>query len=349
MKVLIIAGGHGTRLWPLSRRSKPKQLQPLLSSQSLLQDTFTRAQGIASPADTYVVVSDHFQLEQVREQLPALPPEHILQEPMGKNTLAAIAFGASALSRAGFDYETMCVLYADHAIANPDLLHDALRRGESFLEQSPDHLLIVGVTPTYAEPGYGYIEKGTLIADDIYEVYGFREKPSRDVAHEFVKHGTHLWNAGLFQWKVGTFLDRVRNNAPAHEPILDAQTPEELASAYAAAPAIAIDYGIFEKGDRLATMSLDLAWRDIGHWEAVKEHTRQGDGVTVLRGKHAGVGTTNTLVLSETDRLIATVGLDNIIIVDTPDALLVCRADQAQSLRDVVEIIAEDESSATLL
>lgn len=349
MKILIIAGGHGTRLWPLSRGHRPKQLQRFLSDRSLLQETADRIQGLVEPADIFIVVSDRFQLDAVHEQLPEVPLENILREPQQKNTMAAITLGMAHLMRRGWAKETVGIMYADHAIRNPDLLREGFRKADDFITRYPDHLVIVGVVPQYPETGYGYIERGSRIEDTIHEVFAFREKPNRELAAEYVEGGQHLWNCGLFAWRIGTMAERIASLTPAHTPILDAENEQALAAAYAAAPSTAIDYAIFEKDDRLAVLPLALEWRDIGHWEAIKEHYRDDGHVVTLRGTHVGVDSRDCLIVSETDRLIATVGLENIVIVDTPDALLVCRADQAQKIRELTDKLKHDEATRELL
>ena len=342
MKVLIIAGGHGTRLWPQSRRSRPKQLQPLLSEKSLLQETVERALGLGEPADIFVVVSDHFQLAAVQQQLPQIPPANIIREPIGKNTLAAITCGIAELVRRGFAEETAVILYADHAISNPELMYEAFRRGANFLKKYPDHLLILGVRPTYPEPGYGYIECGQEIVPGVNEVYAFREKPNQDTATEFIKGGRHLWNAGLFQWRVDTFADRLRSLSPEHAPILDATDEIELKQAYESAPPVAIDYIIFEKDDRLATLPVALEWRDIGHWAAVKKHLQLKSGDNVIRGDHLGIDTKDCLIINQSQRPIVTIGLTGYVVIDTGDALLICPTDRAQDVRKATDLLGDD-------
>lgn len=350
MKVVIIAGGSGTRLWPLSRERNPKQLQRILDGKSLLEVTVERAQSLVPLTDIFLVISNSFQLTEVEAQLTNFTRENILQEPSAKNTAAAIAYGAATLARRGFGDETMVVLSADHVIANPDVLWEAVRMGNDFLTTHPATLLTIGIPPRHAETGYGYIERGELLAPGIYRVAKFHEKPAREVAEQYQQSGKHLWNAGIFVWKVKTILESLPRNSPEHNPIIEAVwRHSDLAAAYEQVPNIAIDYAVSEKEKNLAVVPADLEWRDIGHWQSLKTHLQKTREDTVVIGQHVGVNTKNSLIINNSDRLIATVGLDNVVVVDTGDTLLVCDADQAQDLKKLIETLRETETLNELL
>jgi mannose-1-phosphate guanylyltransferase len=341
MKVLIIAGGQGTRLWPISKRQRPKQLQTFVSDKSLLQETVSRAETIADSADIFVVVSDQFQLAEVSQQLPQIPADNILQEPIGKNTLAAITYGQSELLRRGFEDELVTILYADHAIPNSQAFAKTIKRGEAFLKTHPDRLLVTGVKPTYPETGYGYIEMGAEIAGGVCEVKAFREKPNLETAEEYLQGGRYLWNAGIFQWRLTTFLSLLKKLAPEFVTILKSGDLDDLVKAYQRIPAEAIDYAIFEKDPDLAVLPTDLIWRDIGHWQAVKKH-RAETGSDLVEGKHLGIDTEDTLIISQGKKPIVTIGLKNFIIIDTDEALLVLPAERAQDVKKALEQMAAD-------
>ena len=301
-------------------------------------------------ADIFLVIANNFQLTEVEAQLPNLTPENILQEPVPKNTAAAIAYGAAVLMSRGFAEETMVVLSADHVITNPQVLWEAVRLGDTFLVTHPDTLLTIGITPRQAETGYGYIEQGKLLAPGIYQVAKFHEKPKQEVAEEYQKSGKHLWNAGIFVWKVKAIVESLQRNSPEHNAIIKTVLAHgDLATAYEQVPSIAVDYAVSEKEKNLAVIPANLEWRDIGHWQSLKAHLQKSNEDTVVVGKHVGVNTKNSLIINNSDRLIATVGLDNIVVVDTGDTLLICDADQAQELRKLIETLRETEILSELL
>ncbi|PJE76328.1 mannose-1-phosphate guanylyltransferase/mannose-6-phosphate isomerase [Candidatus Uhrbacteria bacterium CG10_big_fil_rev_8_21_14_0_10_48_11] len=346
MNVLILAGGQGTRLWPLSRKGKPKQLQPLFSERSLLQQTVERALLFAPPEKIFIVVSNEFQLSEVRQQLPMLIPEQVLREPAPKNTAAAIAFGAATIRGQQPDQnEAIAVLAADHLIGNPELLAETLSLGELFLETHPDYLLTIGITPTYPETGYGYIEQADELAQHIFAVRAFKEKPDAKTAATYLKRGDYHWNGSIFLWKADAILRRLEAAHPAYaaiiKAIIEGDNPD---TAYLDAPVLSIDYAVLEQEKLLAVIPTALDWIDIGHWQAVRDSQQKQKGDNVVTGKHVGVNTTNSLIMNTTGRLIATAGLDDLIIVDTPDALLICRADQAQEVKKIVALIEEEEN-----
>lgn len=348
MKIVILAGGSGTRLWPLSREKSPKQLQKFLDGKSLLQVTVERAQSLVPLADVFLVIANVFQLTEVQSQLPDFIPANILREPRPKNTTAAIAYGAAVLTARGLAHETMVVLSADHVIANPDVLWEAVRRGEAWLATHPETLLTIGITPHEAETGYGYIELGEALAPGIYRAAAFREKPPREIAEQYLTDGRHLWNAGTFIWKVTAILKGISQASPEHRAIIDAVLNRgDIAAAYEAAPNIAIDYAVLEKNRHLAVIPTALKWRDIGHWRSLKNHLQVSSHDSVVSGRHVGIDTKDCFILGKSGRLIATIGIEGLIIVDTDDALLICRADQAQDVRRIVESL-NDENVATI-
>ncbi|MFA5954825.1 MAG: sugar phosphate nucleotidyltransferase [Patescibacteria group bacterium] len=349
MKVLIIAGGQGTRLWPLSRSNRPKQLQALLSQKSLLQETAARMASAVQPNDIYIVVSDNFQLSEVKKQLPHIPGQNIVQEPGAKNTAAAICYGAAILAKKGFSEETMLVLAADHVIKNNEKLIVAAKLGEEFLTHNPQKLITFGIKPTYPETGYGYIKRGAEISSGVYSVQSYKEKPDKIAAETYTKNDTYLWNGGIFMWKIKTLLNHFEKYSPEHTVIMTAvQNDEDINTAYSKIPSIAFDYAISEKDPDLVVIPIDLEWTDIGHWKTVKDILQKNPGENVTEGRHIQFDTSNCLIVNRSDRIIATIGLDNLIIVDLPDALLICPADRAQDVRKIVAAIeAESETNLT--
>ncbi|MFA7286091.1 MAG: sugar phosphate nucleotidyltransferase [Patescibacteria group bacterium] len=345
MQILILAGGKGTRLWPLSRKKSPKQLQRILSDQSLLQATAERAELFTSAANIFVVVSNEFQLTEVREQLPRLRPEHIFQEPEGRGTAAAISFGVASMVRGGVPAnESVLVLSADHLISNPEILAEKILVGLDFLATYPDYLLTLGIVPTYPETGYGYIEVGAELAPGVLSVRRFHEKPDKDAAIGYVTAGNALWNSGMFLWHAETILERIAACNPDLGAIIAATLQGTVtAQTYAAAAVESIDKAVLERDIKLAVLPTPITWTDIGHWQAVRDWQRTATESNTIEGRHIGVNTTRSLVINRSNRLVTTVGVDNLIIIDTGDALLICDANATQDVRALVAAIETTE------
>jgi mannose-1-phosphate guanylyltransferase len=313
MKVLIIAGGKGSRLWPISKPGHPKQLQKLLSDKSLLQETVDRVLPIIEPGDIYLVVSNEFQVQEVKKQLPDIPEQNILQEPTGRNTAAAVAFGTLRIQKIhGNDY--ILTVWADHYVGNPELLHKGVNTAISHLNNNPESLILIGVKPTYPETGYGYIRHENSNSH-IKKVLEFKEKPNKETAETYINHGHYLWNAGMFLWKVEALLNAIEKHA---SPYLNVNIEN-----YASLPDLSIDEAVLQKADNLLTIPLDLDWKDIGHWAALRDHH--------------GADKNGNYIVNRSGRTIATVGVKDLIIVDTESELLICHADSAQDVKKITE------------
>lgn len=348
MKILIIAGGSGKRLWPISRLKRPKQLQKIISQKSLLQDTVDRARHFVDIKNIYLVVSDNFQVAAIQEQIPDLPQANILREPEARNTAAAIAYGLASLEKQTDGDDVVAVLSADHVIANPEVLQLALKSGETFLENNPDYLIAIGIKPTYPETGYGYIELGHEISSGVFEASSFKEKPTLETAKSYLSNNKYLWNAGIFLWPIKAMIASIIKHSPAHAKIIEAvRQNKNIDDVYSQVPNTSIDYAVIEKEKNLAVMPLKLSWIDIGHWRAVKDYLQKDIQSNVVEGHHIAIDTKNCLIVGRSNRVIATVGIDDLIIVDTDDALLICRGDRAQDVKQISEMLEEaDYNSA---
>lgn len=334
MKILIVAGGKGTRLWPLSKPGQPKQLQRLLSDKSLLQDTVARVQPLVEPTNIYLVVSNEFQAQAVHEQLPDIPTNNILQEPYGRNTAAAVAFGTEHIIDANGGDSIVVTLWADHFVDNPDALRTGLTKAETYLQTQPDELVLIGVTPTYPESGYGYIQFEMNTTDDFKKVIAFTEKPSIETAAQYIVDGGYLWNAGMFVWRADALIKAFAKYAPQYLNLSK--------DSYANIPSISLDDAVLKNAPRKVVLPLDIAWRDVGHWAALREHFKTTDDANVAEGKHLAQHSSGNYIVNRSGRTIATVGINNLIIVDTDKELLICHPDYAQQVKDIAEQIENE-------
>ncbi len=362
MYAVILAGGGGTRLWPLSRPERPKPFLRLVDERTLLRTTYERVlPALAGPADV-VVVADRRHLDLVRAELPELPPGNVLAEPVGRNTAAAIALAALSVDRAGT--EVMAVLPADHLVADEAGFRDVLARAAGVAAAPDEPLVTIGITPTEPETGYGYIvaaagSSDTSLPGGRIAVARFVEKPSADAAAALLAGSAPAaWNAGIFVWRRDAILSAFDASAP---DILAAVRggveggPEALEAAYATVRPTSIDYAVIEPASlagRVAMVRADVGWSDLGSWASLRDalvtraRARGEPAGAVGSGPRRDVGSGETLVLAD-GRLVVTLGLRDTIVIDTPDALLVCAADRSQEVRAIAEELAragEDHS-----
>ncbi|MFN8619443.1 MAG: sugar phosphate nucleotidyltransferase [Chloroflexota bacterium] len=350
MYAVIMAGGGGTRLWPLSRSDRPKPFLPLIGETSLLQETVARLAPLIEPQDVYVVTDGRYGAI-VREQLPEVPATNILAEPMGRNTAAAVAFAAVAIDRPADD--VMVVLPADHRIADRAGFRAALTAAGE--RAGRGDLVTLGIHPAGPETGYGYVlatgDPEAVGGRPTWRVERFVEKPSLERAQELIAGGRASWNAGIFVWRRDAVLAGLRRHAG---DILDgletavAGGPDAIFAAYPSIRSTSIDYALMEPVSlegAVAVVPADIGWSDLGSWSALLEaHTaEQGPGVVTEVGAGAeviAIGGHDVLVQAAGGRLVAVVGLGDVIVVDTPDALLVVAKDATQDVKKVVDALA---------
>lgn len=344
---VIMAGGIGTRFWPLSRRTRPKQLLDLVGGASLIRQTMDRIRPLV-PLDRTIVVTGAEHAEAVSAEIPELPRANLLVEPVGRGTAAAIGL-AAVVVRARDDQAALAVLPSDHFIRDRDRFLAALDAAREVACEG-DYLLTLGMKPTAPETGYGYIRVGerlrTVRGFPIHRVDRFVEKPDRARAESYLADGHYLWNGGMFVWHTETILDAIRLHLPeTFEGIAEiglAHTASHFGEAvervYRRLPDVSIDTGVLEKAGNVLVLPVEVGWHDVGSWTALEAllERREGDNVGV--GEHVAVDTRRCIVYSP-KKLVATVGVEDLIIVETDDALLVCRKDQAQEVRRVIEAL----------
>src|SRR5687768_8788184 len=348
MFAIIMAGGSGTRLWPLSRRRTPKQLLALTGDTSLLQQTVARVATLLKPHDIYVITSQAH-VRATQEQLPQLPPDNVLGEPLARST--AVAAGLAAVLARRESDEVALVLPADHYVSDEASFTEALRQAAQAAERG--YLVTLGVVPSNPATGYGYIKTGAQLhpSSATALVERFVEKPDAETAAGFVADGGYLWNAGIFVWRTYVYRQAIERFQPDLARALEQveqvhRTPgwmTRVRDIIEAVPAIAIDTGIAEPAaaeGRMAVVPLEAGWSDIGSWSALLEALSAATGADlVASGRHLDRGSHRVLVHGG-DRLVVTVGLEDVIIVDTPDALLVCHRDRAEEIKPVLDEIA---------
>jgi mannose-1-phosphate guanylyltransferase len=348
MFAVVMAGGSGTRLWPLSRRGTPKQLLALTGDTSLLQQTVARLGSLLKPHDIYVITSQAH-VRATQDQLPQLPPDNVLGEPLARST--AVAAGLAAVLARRESDEVALVLPADHFVGNEEAFAQGLREAARAAERG--YLVTLGVVPAHAATGYGYIKAAAPLhpSSGTALVERFVEKPDAERAAQFVEDGGYYWNAGIFVWRVYAYRQAVERFQPALADALDRigelhRTPgwmSDVRDILEPVPAISIDVGIAEPAaaeGRMAVVPLDAGWSDIGSWSALLEALSNASGADlVASGRHLDRDSHRVLVHGG-ERLVVTVGLEDVIIVDTPDALLVCHRDRAEEIKPVLDEIA---------
>ena len=344
---IIMAGGTGSRLWPLSRQLNPKQFLKLCGDSTLLQQTLSRLDGLHTAASSIICNEDHRFM--VAEQLRQLSVKNasILLEPIGRNTAPAIALAALNATRNGQD-PVLLVLAADHFIEDQSAFQQAVKEAEELAKQ--DKLVTFGIVPTQPETGYGYIQRGSALPEQGYQVARFVEKPDSATAQGYLDSGDYYWNSGMFMFKASVYLQGLQEFRP---DILDAckrafeAGSQDLdfirvdAAAFADCPEDSIDYAVMEKTRDAAVIPLDAGWSDIGSWSALWEIGTKDEQGNVCKGDVLNIRSSNSLVYAES-KLVATVGVDNLVVVETKDAVLVAHKDSVQDVKKVVEAIKND-------
>lgn len=350
MYAAIIAGGSGTRLWPRSRQDKPKQFQGLYSESTLLQETVRRLEPLIPREDVYVIANrSHEPI--VREQLPWLAPESYVGEPMGKDTAPAVGVIATVIHHRDPN-AVILITPADHVIAREKQFRRILEVAEKVASEGPN-VVTIGIKPTAPETGYGYIQmtESRRVVDDIevHRVASFKEKPDAKTAEEYVASWQYVWNSGMFVWSAKTILQLFKEHAPDIYKLLmryDAAigTPQEgkvFEEIYEAFPRISVDYAILEHARSIHVVPASIGWNDLGSWSSLHEIMESDEDGNTVVGTHVGLDTHNCLIHSK-DRLIATVGLDNMIIVDGGDVVLVMPAGRSQDIKALLEELKKE-------
>jgi mannose-1-phosphate guanylyltransferase len=345
MYAVIMAGGKGSRFWPLSREKRPKHLLSITGEKSIIKYTVERITPLV-PEDNIMVVTGASHSDEIKKELPGLPEENIIVEPMGRNTAPCIGLAALSIRKKDPD-AVMVVLPSDHLIGDEKNFISVLSDAAD-IARNGDYLVTVGIQPTKPETGYGYIERGntseTIGSSAIYDVKSFREKPDLATAEAFFKNGGFYWNSGMFIWKVSTLLESIEQFLPdLYKDLLTIEKAlgtdresEIIAEVYGDIDPISIDYGIMEKAKNVLMIPGDFAWSDVGSWDVLWEVLEKDENGNVVKGTVLSIDTADSLVFGS-DKLITLVGVKDLIVVETADALLVCDKKASQDVKKLVE------------
>ncbi len=348
---VVLSGGAGTRLWPASRESHPKPFMKLADGESLIEKTYARAKALGSEVLTVTNRDYYFMSRDEKERVGVAG--HFLLEPFGRNTAPAIALAAKYVEATHGSDTVMLVLAADHLIADQAGFASAVSKAAQLAGDG--YLVTFGIVPTAPETGFGYIEQGEALGSG-NKVAAFVEKPDLETAKGYIASGKYLWNSGMFCFKAGVFLEELSKSAPevakvvdtcweAMQPLNNPQMVEVPSEFFKTAPDISIDYAVMEKSDKVAVVPGNFGWNDIGSWNAIRDLVQPDAAENRVLGEAIFVDTKNTFVQSE-DRLVATVGISDLMIIDTPDALLVARPDKSQDVKKVVAQLKTENHDA---
>jgi mannose-1-phosphate guanylyltransferase len=341
---VIIAGGSGTRLWPLSKQDRPKQLLKLFGGKSLLRLSFERLRSLLPPEQIYVITAKPY-LEAMAAELPELPKANLLGEPCPRDTAPAVGLAAHLLALRDPN-GVMGIFTADQIIDPVDQFRDTLARAFAAAEHHANALVTFGVRPHSPHTGYGYIHRGRTLEAGAYEIHGFKEKPDLLTAGMYVASGEYYWNAGMFVWRIPTILAQYEKHQPEmardlREVAAEFDQPHRASAVlkrFSQIKKISVDFAIMEKADRVVCVELSCRWLDVGSWPSLAEiFAPDSSGNTVVAPRVATIDSHGNILVSETDHLIAAVGVQDLIVVHSPHATLICSRADAQRIKDLVQ------------
>ena len=359
---VIMAGGGGTRFWPLSRQSRPKQLLNLSGKELMINETIDRISSVIPKKDIFIVTNSLQYNEMCKATTNRIKPEHILEEPMGRNTTACIGYAAIKILKEYGD-GVMCIFPSDHYIKDEIGFSKTL---EMAVDEAVtrDVLVTIGITPTYPATGYGYIRHidepnagddgncihGKSTNGAIKKVLEFKEKPDEKTAQMYIESGEYSWNSGMFIWKASVILNEIKKFLPdiyrklmqMYEKFETDEEKETISKIYPTIESISIDYGIMEKSKNVEVIPADFGWNDVGSFDNLDAMYDKDEDDNIIKGDFIGIDSTDCVILSK-DKLIATIGMKDVVIVESEDAILVCDKSRAQDVKKIVDILEKKE------
>ena len=353
-----MAGGIGTRFWPMSRRANPKQLLNIVDSKSMLRLTYERVRQLTT-SDKILIITNQEQVGPIKKQLKGIPKENIIAEPMGRNTAPCIGLACAIIKARGGADETMVVLPSDHLISDAIKFRSTIKIAVEFV-QKRDCLLTIGIKPKYPETGYGYIQmKDEVLGGkntEIFKVKTFAEKPNLETAALFLKSGDFLWNCGIFIWSVKKIINEIDEYLPElAEDLIKIEkaynTPHFSASirdVYSRTRSISIDYGVMERAKDVYVIRADFDWNDLGSWEAVYNISPKDKLGNVIQSKDNVLLNSKDNYFHVQKKLIVAVDVEGLVVVDMDDAILICKKDSSQKIKSVVEVLERNEQESYL-
>lgn len=347
LHAMVMAGGGGTRFWPRSRQARPKQFLTMAGDRTLLQQALDRIEAAALPPDRCWIVTGKAYLDETHAQLPALPVDHLVGEPTGRDTAPCVGLGAALIARTDPD-ATILVTPADHVIEPVQEFRRAVNVAAQVADERPDALITFGIPPTFPSTGYGYIRRGEQVAQrqgiSVYQVGRFEEKPKLERAREFFSSGEYYWNSGIFVWKARTILAALKQYRPdmhaAVERIADAwntgRRQEVLEREYPLIEKVSIDYAVMQDYPDRVVLPAPYRWDDVGSWLALERMQPQDAAGNTVQGQHVGLKTENCVIVGQPSKLITTIGVKDLLIVQDGDCLLVAHRSDEEAVKQLV-------------
>lgn len=358
MYAVLMAGGAGTRFWPMSRKANPKQLLSFTGKKSMLQQTYDRIKSLTTD-DKILVITNAELKEAIEKQLPAIPKKNIIGEPEGKNTAPCIGLAAAIIQHQSTEDDIMVVLPADHLVTNLANFRATIQTGIAYAKEN-DCLITLGIQPSYPETGYGYIQVDEKVfsqkGKDIFKVRTFAEKPNLDTAERFIKSGDFLWNSGMFIWSVRAILHEIDEYLPElgedlkllQKCVGKSNFQKVLADVYSRTKSVSIDYGIMEVASNVCVIRSDFEWNDLGSWEVVYNISKKDkqDNVCISK-KHILIDSKENFIYSPR-KLVTAVDVEGLVVVDMDDAILICRKDKSQDIKAIVDHLKRQKMNSYL-
>jgi mannose-1-phosphate guanylyltransferase len=354
MKVfaVIMAGGVGSRVWPVSREAIPKQFQNIFGDRTLYQRAFDRISKVVQPQNV-IVVTNHLHRSTATEQLPQIPERNIISEPVGRSTAPCIAVAASALSSIT-ENAVMVVLPADHLISEEENFISQMKESIRLADKHRS-LVTIGIRPTYPETGYGYIhfkkdeDDSDITLHGGHRVISFKEKPDLETAKKYLASGDYLWNSGMFIWRVDVIIEELKKNlehfADFHSAIRDKFGTESFSGVlkefYSEVESISIDYAVMEKSDSVLTIPSNFSWSDVGSWDEVHRLSDHDESGNAFKGDVVAIRSKNNFVWAQ-GKSVSLVDTEDLIVVETKDSILICKRGKSQSVKEVVDILRKN-------